>query len=53
MVKKLGRRFLDCPAAEKLFGHVEIDEAYQNAGEKGVEQTERDPRRRAKTYTTN
>lgn len=47
MVKKLGKCFFDRPAADKLFGYVEIDEAYQNAGEKGVEQTEREPRRRA------
>ncbi len=43
MVKTLGQRFFDSPCAEKLLGHVEIDELYQNAGEKGVEQTEREP----------
>lgn len=47
MVKRLGQRFFDNPVAERLLGHVEIDEAYQNAGEKGVEQTAREPRRRA------
>jgi len=47
MVKKLGQCFFDSPDAEKLLGHVEIDEMYQNAGEKGTEQTERNPRCRA------
>lgn len=47
MVKTLGKRFFDTPCADKLLGHVEIDEMYQNAGDKGVEQTERAPRRRA------
>lgn len=47
LVKRLGQRFFDTPAAETLLGHVEIDEAYQNAGEKGIEQKARAPRCRA------
>lgn len=47
VVKKLGQRLFDSPDAEKLLGHVEIDEMYQNAGEKGTEQSEQDPRCRA------
>ena len=47
MVKQVGQRFFDSPDAAKLRGHVELDERYQHAGEKGTEQTERNPRCRA------
>jgi len=50
MVKTLGKRLFARPCADKLLGCVEIDEMYQNAGEKGVEQTERAPRCRANDH---